>query len=95
MGLPVTAKDRDGDALSYRLGLEDEAANYLLFDYVTSTGQLMVNDAGANGLLGLDADAPYPVVMTAADGRGGWDAITVGVYLDANTKSPAGDGVCP
>ena len=95
VGAPVVAVDPDGDPLSSYLGLEDEDRNFMFFDYSTSTGQLFVSDAGADDRLGLDADQVYPVVVTTADGRGKWDAITVGIWLDSSTASPSGDGRCP
>ena len=95
VGAPVLAMDPDGDPLSSYLGLEDEDRNFMFFDYSTSTGQLFVSDAGADDRLGLDADQVYPVVVTTADGRGKWDAITVGIWLDSSTAAAGGDGRCP
>ena len=95
VGAPVTATDPDGDDLSSYLGLEDDGSNFMFFDYVTSSGQLFVSSAGADDRLGLDADQVYSIVVTAADGRGKWDAVTVGIWLDSSTPSPSGDGVCP
>ena len=95
VGAPVVAVDPDGDPLSSYLGLEDEDRNFMFFDYSTSTGQLFVSDAGADDRLGLDADQVYPVVVTTADGRGKWDAITVGIWLDSSTAAAGGDGRCP
>ena len=95
MGVPETATDPDGDTLASYLGIEDEDRNFMFFDYVTSSGQLFVSAAGADDRLGLDADQVYPVVVTTADGRGKWDAITVGIWLDSSTASPGGDGRCP
>ena len=92
---PVVAVDPDGDPLASYLGLEDEGSNYFFFDYSTSTGQLFVSDAGADDYVGLDADQIYPVIVTAADRRGKWDKIEVGVYLDSATPAPSGDGLCP
>ena len=77
------------------LGLEDEGSNYFFFGYSTSPGQLFVSDAGADDYVGLDADQIYPVIVTAADRRGKWDKIEVGVYLDSATPAPSGDGLCP
>ena len=95
VGVPVTATDPDGDTLASYLGIEDEDRNFMFFDYATSSGQLFVSAAGADDRLGLDADQVYPVVVTTADGRGKWDAITVGIWLDSSTASPSGDGRCP
>ena len=95
VGVPETATDPDGDTLASYLGIEDEDRNFMFFDYVTSSGQLFVSAAGADDRLGLDADQVYPVVVTTADGRGKWDAITVGIWLDSSTASPGGDGRCP
>ena len=95
VGVPVTATDPDGDTLAAYLGIEDEDRNFMFFDYATSSGQLFVSAAGADDRLGLDADQVYPVVVTTADGRGKWDAITVGIWLDSSTASPGGDGRCP
>ena len=95
VGAPVTATDPDGDTLASYLGIEDEDRNFMFFDYATSSGQLFVSAAGADARLGLDADQVYPVVVTTADGRGKWDAITVGIWLDSSTASPGGDGRCP
>ena len=92
---PLTATDSDGDTLASYLGIEDEDRNFMFFDYTTSSGQLFVSAAGADDRLGLDADQVYPVVVTTADGRGKWDAITVGIWLDSSTASPSGDGRCP
>ena len=95
VGAPVVAVDPDGDPLASYLGLEDEGSNYFFFDYSTSTGQLFVSDAGADDYVGLDADKIYPVIVTAADRRGKWDKIEVGVYLDSAIPAPSGDGLCP
>ena len=95
VGVPETATDPDGDTLASYLGIEDEDRNFMFFDYATSSGQLFVSAAGADDRLGLDADQVYPVVVTTADGRGKWDAITVGIWLDSSTASPGGDGRCP
>ena len=95
VGAPVLAMDRDGDPLSSYLGLEDEGIFYFYFRYATSSGQIFVSAAGADDRLGLDADQVYPLVLTVADGRGKWDKIEVGVYLDSATGSPSGDGKCP
>ena len=95
VGVPETATDPDGDTLASYLGIEDEDRNFMFFDYTTSSGQLFVSAAGADDRLGLDADQVYPVVVTTADGRGKWDAITVGIWLDSSTASPSGDGRCP
>ena len=95
VGVPETATDPDGDTLASYLGIEDEDRNFMFFDYATSSGQLFVSAAGADDRLGLDADQVYPVVVTTADGRGKWDAITVGIWLDSSTASPSGDGRCP
>ena len=95
VGAPETATDPDGDTLASYLGIEDEDRNFMFFDYATSSGQLFVSAAGADDRLGLDADQVYPVVVTTADGRGKWDAITVGIWLDSSTASPSGDGRCP
>ena len=81
--------------LSSYLGLEDEGIFYFYFRYSTSSGQIFVSAAGADDRLGLDADQVYPLVLTVADGRGKWDKIEVGVYLDSATGSPSGDGKCP
>ena len=94
VGVPETATDPDGDTLASYLGLKDEDRNFMFFDYATSSGQLFVSAAGADDRLGLDADQVYPVVVTTADGRGKWDAITVGIWLDSSTPSPGGDGRC-
>ena len=95
VGAPVAATDPDGDGLASYLGLEDDGQDFMFFDYATSSGQLFVSAAGADDRLGLDADQVYPVIVTAADGRGKWDAITVGVWIDSSTPSPSGDGLCP
>ena len=95
VGAPVVAMDPDGDPLASYLGIEDEGSNYFFFDYSTSTGQIVVSAAGADDRLGLDSDQVYPLVLTVADGRGKWDKIEVGVYLDSASAAPSGDGRCP
>ena len=89
------AMDPDGDPLASYLGLEDEGIFYFYFRYATSSAQLFVSAAGTDDRLGLDADQVYPVVVTTADGRGKWDAITVGIWLDSSTAAAGGDGRCP
>ena len=91
-GQAVTATDADTDTLSYSLGIGDPNYFYLFFE-VTAAGELRVLASGAADHSGLDADAVYPIVLTASDGRGGTDQIAVGVWLDAGTVS-SGDGAC-
>ena len=93
VGAAVTATDANSDTVSYDLGIEDPNDYYLFFE-VDSLGQITVNDGGANDHSGLDADRVYPVVLTASDGNGGLDRVTVAVQLDAATESPSDDGLC-
>ncbi len=94
VGRPVQATDPDDADLSYFVGLEDPDDDFWFFD-VSPSGQLHVSPAGGNDRLGLTDDRVYRLVVTAADQKGGWDAVTVGVYLDSASAAPLGDGVCP
>ena len=93
VGAALTATDSDGDGVAYALGVDDHQ-HYLFFS-VNSSGQLSVNEAGANDTSGLDADRVYPLVLTATDGNGGSDRIIVAVQLDTANEATGDDGVCP
>ena len=55
-GAAVAATDADpGATITYALGLDDPAGHYLYLEVVATSGQLTVNDAGANDTSGLAA----------------------------------------
>ena len=95
VGAAVDADDTELGATepTYALGVDDPHQDYLFFE-VDSSGQLSVNQAGANDTSGLDDDRVYPVVITASDGDGGTARIVVAVQVDTATESPNDDGLC-
>ena len=72
IGSPVTATDQDRDALIYTLAGADAAS----FDIVDSTGQLQTKAA-----LDFETTTSYTITITASDGRGGTDSITVTINV--------------
>ena len=107
VGAAVTASGGTG-TLSYSLGSNGPTLDYLFFDVASSTGQLTVNSAGADGHSGIDGTRLYPVVLTATDTAGASDSITIAAHLDAGVQATGTDddsdgtveaneryGVCP
>ena len=79
IGLPVAATDADGDTLTYMLGGDDAAA----FSIVTTTGQLQTHAA-----LDYETKSSYSVTVSAFDGRGGSNSITVTInVMEGNGNS--------
>ena len=75
VGAPVAAHDAQGDALTYTLGVTDEAS----FDIDQATGQLMV---GAGTMLDFEGDRSYTVMVTATGpGHGDDDFDTIEVTI--------------
>ena len=72
IGSPVAATDADSDTLTYALGGTD--AN--VFSIVSSTGQLQTKLA-----LNFESKQNYKVTVTATDGKGGSDSITVAINV--------------
>ena len=72
IGTPVAATDADSDTLTYALGGTD--AN--VFSIVSSTGQLQTKLA-----LNFESKQNYKVTVTATDGKGGSDSITVAINV--------------
>ena len=72
IGTPVAATDVDSDTLIYALGGTD--AN--VFSIVSSTGQLQTKLA-----LNFESKQNYKVTVTATDGKGGSDSITVAINV--------------
>ena len=95
VGDPVMAMDEDeGDTLTYALGGDDAAS----FDIDSSSGQLMTSAA-----LDYETKATYTVTVTATDGDGLDDMITVTINVtdveealcvtEGAVASDAGDGL--
>ena len=72
IGTPVAATDADSDTLIYALDGTD--AN--VFSIVRSTGQLQTKLA-----LNYESEQNYKVTVTATDGKGGSDSITVAINV--------------
>ena len=78
VGVPVTANDVDGDLLGYRLQGAPE------FEIDEDTGQIQV----APGVtLDRERTPSYEVTVTASDGKGGTDSITVTINV-SNVPEP-------
>ena len=69
-------------------------AYYVVAEIVAGDLQLRVSLAGAGNTAGLDADRIYPIAVTAVQGAEE-ASNSFGVWLDAHTLSPDGDGRCP
>ena len=79
VGVPVTANDVDGDLLGYRLQGAPE------FEIDEDTGQIQV----APGVtLDREHTSSYEVTVTAADGKGGTDSITVTINVSNVNEAP-------
>ena len=72
VGAPVTATDADNDDLTYTLGGSDAGS----FAIDAATGQIMTSAA-----LDHETAASYSVTVTADDGNGGSDSITVAITV--------------
>ena len=72
IGAAVTATDGDGDDLTYTLGGTDAAS----FDIGESTGQLTTKSP-----LDFETKPTYTVTVTADDGNGGHDDVTVTINV--------------
>ena len=80
IGSPITATDADGDALTYTLGGPDAAT----FSIVGTTGQLQTSAP-----LDYEEKNAYAVTVTASDGKGGTDTISVAINVtDLNETLP-------
>ena len=79
IGSPITAKDADGDALTYTLGGADAAA----FSIVSTTGQLQTHAP-----LDYEEKKAYAVTVTASDGKGGTDTISVAINVTDLNEAP-------
>ena len=79
VGVPVTANDVDGDLLGYRLQGAPE------FEIDEDTGQIQV----APGVtLDRERTPSYEVTVTASDGKGGIDSITVTINVSNVNEAP-------
>ena len=88
VGLPVTAKDADTDALSYTLGGADAGS----FDIGGTTGQITV---GAKAKLDHEDKPTHTVTVTATDPHGATDDIMVTIHVTDVDEAPmimASDG---
>ncbi len=74
IGDPISATDPDGDSLTYRLSGPDTNS----FTIISSSGQLQTK---AGVTYNYKTKPVYSVVVEAADGRGGTDAITVRIVV--------------
>ena len=72
IGTAVAATDADGHTLTYTLGGTDKDS----FDIVSTSGQLQTKAA-----LDYEAKSSYTVTVTANDGNGGGDKITVTIRV--------------
>ena len=72
IGSPVAATDADSDTLIYALG----GTNADVFSIANSTGQLQTKLA-----LNFESKQNYKVTVTATDGKGGSDSITVAINI--------------
>ena len=72
IGTPVAATDVDSDTLIYALG----GTNADVFSIASSTGQLQTKLA-----LNFERKRNYKVTVTATDGKGGSDSITVAINV--------------
>ncbi len=87
IGNPITATDADGDTLTYTLGGTDVAA----FSIVGTTGQLQTRAP-----LDYETKKAYAVTVTASDGKGGTDTISVAINVtDLNEAPPTVDETPP
>ena len=73
-GAPVSATDPDGDSIQYTLGGTDAA----LFAIDSTTGQLRT---AATTTLEYETRNSYDVEVSASDGRGGTDAVSVDIRV--------------
>ncbi len=73
-GAPVSATDPDGDSIQYTLGGTDAA----LFAIDSATGQLRT---AATTTLEYETRNSYDVEVSASDGRGGTDAVSVDIRV--------------
>ena len=74
IGDPISATDLDGDSLTYRLSGPDANS----FTIISSSGQLQTK---AGVIYNYDTKPVYSVIVEAADGRGGTDAIKVNIAV--------------
>ncbi len=81
VGLPLTATDQDGDALTYSLSGDDAAS----FDLTAATGQLTTKEAVSYD---YETQASYALTVTASDGNGGSATIDVTVSLTDVEETP-------
>ena len=72
IGAPVSARDTDGDTLTYSFSGIDAST----FSINSSTGQLQ-----ARAILDYETKASYSVTVTASDSYGGSDSITVTINV--------------
>ena len=72
IGSPVAATDADSDTLIYAL----DGTNANVFSIASSTGQLQTKLA-----LNYESEQNYKVTVTATDGKGGSDSITVTINI--------------
>ena len=79
IGSPITATDADGDALTYTLGGPDAAT----FSIVGTTGQLQTRAP-----LDYEEKNAYAVTVTASDGKGGTDTISVAINVTDLNETP-------
>ena len=81
IGTPITATDADsGDTLTYALGGTDAAA----FSIISTSGQLQTRAA-----LDHETKNAYTVTVSASDGNGGTDSITVTINVTDVNETPA------
>ena len=79
IGSAVAATDPDGDALIYTLSGTDAAS----FSIVSTSGQLQTRAA-----LDYENTWSYSVVVSASDGKGGTDSITVTINVTDTNNAP-------
>ena len=78
----VTAKDADGNTLTYSLSGADAAD----FDINTATGQLLTKSE-----LDYEIRSTYEVTLSVSDGRGGSDSIVVTINVSDVVEVPVTD----
>ena len=93
IGNPITATDADDDTLTYRLNISDLSFGELLalnarFSLDGNTGQLTT----ASSTLQLSAGTSVDLTITASDGNGGLDSITVTINV---TEASSADNNAP
>ena len=81
IGRPIAATDANNDILTYTLGGRDAAS----FRMLSTTGQLRTSAA-----LDYETKTSYTVTVSASDGKGGSDSITVTIKVTNVAELPNG-----